>query len=258
MDKTQIMSQHLCFPKMIISRLMVGLMAISFFALPVFAETSEDSDQDQVLTPQDQIEKDLALFWGKKREVKVVQRRLFSKDGKLDLTIGGGIIPNDDFLVYYLSTARVGYHFAESFEVEASGSFAFEQLSGLGDFLRNESDIGLKDAQIREFIRQFYNISVLWSPVYGKVSFLGQKLTHFDVFLGAGLGLMFTEGYESPENPDLQSKSKLAANIALGFRWHINNQFSIRTEYRHYFFEKIAANELSTPIGLNLGVTTTF
>ena len=256
MDKTQIMSQHLCFPKMIISRMLVGLMAIAFFAQPTLAETTEEVDVSTT-SPEDQIEKDLALFWGKKREVKVVQRRLFSKDGKLDLTLGGGIVPNDDFLVYYLGTFRLGYHFAESFEVEASGNFAFDQKSGLGEFLSN-SDIGLKDAQIREFIRQFYTINVLWSPIYGKVSLLGQKLVHFDIFLGAGLGLMLTEGFESPENPDKQSKSKLAANLALGFRWHINQQFSVRTEYRHYFFEKIAGGGLSTPIGLNLGVTTTF
>lgn len=75
MDKTQIMSQHLCFPKMIISRMLVGLMAIAFFAQPTLAETTEEVDVSTT-NPEDQIEKDLALFWGKKREVKVVQRRL--------------------------------------------------------------------------------------------------------------------------------------------------------------------------------------
>jgi hypothetical protein len=32
------------------------------------------------------LEEDLALFWGKRREVSVVQRRLVEKDGRVDVT----------------------------------------------------------------------------------------------------------------------------------------------------------------------------
>ena len=259
MDMTETMSKHPCSLRTLFSGLMVGLMTITLLAQPSFAQDSSSEDSAEApLTPEGQIEQDLALFWGKKREVKVVQRRSYVKDGKIDVTLNGGVVPNDDFLVYYLTGLRVGYHFAESFAVEGSFNMAFDQLSGLSDYLRNESEIGLKDAQIREFIKFFYNVSVLWSPIYGKISVLGQKLAHFGVYTGLGLGMMHTEGYVSPENPEPQPQTKPAANAILGFRWHLTDMFSLRTEYRHFFFEKIAANELSTPIALNFGLTATF
>jgi len=232
-------------------------MAVALLTQPSFAQESDSEEEGGNTTPEEQIVKDLALFWGKKREVKVVQRRSFTKDGKIDVTLSGGVVPNDDFLVYYLTGLQVGYHFAESFSVEGSFYKAFNQPSGLGDYLK-ESDIGLKDAQIREFIQFFYNVSVLWSPIYGKISVLGQKLAHFGLYTGLGIGMMHTEGYDSPLNPDLQSKTKPQVNAIAGFRWHLTNRFSLKTEYRHYFFEKISANELSTPIALNLGLTMTF
>jgi len=260
MDKTQTMSKHLCSLKTLSTRLAIGALVLGLFTQTSLAQDAEmgEQDLDTPKTPEEQIAEDLALFWGKKREVKVVQRRSYVKDGKIDLTLNTGIIPNDDFLVYYLTGLRVGYHFAESFSVEGSFNYAVDSLSGLSDYLRNQSSIGLKDAQIREFIKFFYNVSVLWSPVYGKISVLGQKLAHFNMYTGLGIGMMHTEGYESPENPDAQPQTKPSANAILGFRWHLTDMLSLRTEYRHFFFEKIAASELSTPIALNVGLTATF
>ena len=251
------MSQHLCTFRTFFFRLTILLMTVALLTQPTFAEDGDLEEDTTVTTPEDQIEQDLTLFWGKKREVKVVQRRSFTKDGKIDVTLSSGIVPNDDFLVYYLVGLQGAYNFAESFSVELSFYKAFDQESGLGEFLKN-SDIGLKDAQIREFIQFFGNLSVLWSPIYGKISLLGQKLSHFGVYTGLGIGMMMTEGYDSPLNPVLQSKAKPQVNAIAGFRWHLTQQFSLKTEYRHYFFEKIAANELSTPIALNLGLTMTF
>lgn len=259
MDKTQTMPKPLCSLQTLSTRFAIGLLIIGLFAQPTFAQDSDvDEEVDSPQTPEEQIEEDLALFWGKRREVKVVQRRSYIKDGKIDVTVNGGIVPNDDFLVYYLTGLRVGYHFAESFSVEGSFHAAFESLSGLSDYLKNESSIGLKDAQIREFIKFFYNVSVLWSPIYGKISVLGQKLAHFGMYTGLGIGMMHTEGYENPENPEAQPQTKPAANAIVGFRWHLTNELSLRTEYRHFFFEKVGSSEASTPIALNLGLTVTF
>lgn len=259
MDKTQTMPKPLCSLQTLSSRFAIGLLIIGLFAQTAFAQDSDlDEEVESPQTPEEQIAEDLALFWGKRREVKVVQRRSYIKDGKIDVTLNGGIVPNDDFLVYYLTGLNVGYHFAESFAVEGSFNAAFESLSGLSNYLKNESSIGLKDAQIREFIKFFYNVSVLWSPIYGKISVLGSKLAHFGMYTGLGLGMMHTEGYENPENPEPQPQTKPAANVIAGFRWHLTDQFSLRTEYRHFFFEKIGSSEASTPIALNFGLTVTF
>ena len=254
-DKTHAMSKLLNHLK-VCSTLSLLILAISLLT------TSTVSAQDKqegakVTSPQDLIAKDLALFWGNKRAVKVVQRRMYQKEGKMEATLTTGIIPNDDFLIHYLAGARFGYYFTESMMVEGSFNVAFDQNSGLSDYLKN-SDIGLKEALIREYIKFFYNVSVLWSPIYGKFSLLGAKLAHFNMYTGLGLGLMHTEGYEQQNIPDRQPKTKLAFNAMLGFRWHLTQMFSLRTEYRHFLFEQIGGGGVSTPIALNLSLSASF
>jgi outer membrane beta-barrel protein len=234
--------------------LFIALCAVLTLGLLSTSALAQDSEPAQGQTSP--LEEDLALFWGKKREVKIVQRREFIKDGKMEASVFGGIIPNDDFIFYITPTARFGYHFAESFMVEGSFSYAMERDTGLKSFLE-DSDIGLKSADIREFIEMYYNASILWSPIYGKISFLGTKLTHFDTFVGLGVGFFHTRAREDDTNPDFQSRLKPSANTVLGFRWHVTDLINVRTEYRHYFFEK-ALGGISKPVEVSLGVGFSF
>ena len=255
MDKTQTMSQyspHLKFTFLTLS-LSVCLSVLSLS--PVLAEEGET--EQKTTTPQEQIEKDLALFWGSKREVKVVQRRSHTKEGKMEATLSGGMIPNDDFLIHYLVGARFGYYFTESMMVEGSFTYAIDSLSGLSDYLERE-EIGLKEVKVREYLKFFYNVSLLWSPIYGKISLLGTKLAHFDMYTGAGIGMMHAEGFEKQNIPDPQPQTKPMANGILGFRWYVSDMFSIRTEYRHFIYNQIGGGGVSTPIALNLSVSAIF
>ena len=198
------------------------------------------------------LEEDLNLFWGKRREVSVVQRRLVEKDGRLELSAAFSTIPNDDFIVYFPLGLRVGYHFSESFDVEASFAYAIQNPSDLTTFLKEDPAIALKEAQIQEKIDMFYNVSVLWAPIYGKVSVLGSKLTHFETYVGLGAGVFHTTT-KDPANPDGNPEVKPSGNTVLGFRWFINDNINIRTDYRHYFFQKFGGG-VSIPAEFSLGL----
>lgn len=208
------------------------------------------AEDDSATEAEKELEEDLDLFWGKRRRIKVVEKRLFEKEGRLDLNLFGGIIPNDDFLVYYPTGLRLGYNFSEAFSVEASFAYAIDQNADLTSFL--EETIGLKRADIQEFIEFYYNVNILWSPIYGKIGFLGSKLTHFELFLGVGGGVVHT--VEFPENnPEGNKVPKPAGNTVLGFRWFITDLVNVRTEYRHLFFGKFNGG-VSTPVELTLGL----
>jgi outer membrane beta-barrel protein len=219
------------------------------------AEAADDGGEDAIddasaTEAEKALERDLAMFWGKRRQVKVVQKRAVEKDGRFELTLNTAIIPNDDFIVYYPQGLRAGYHFSEAFEVELSGSLAVDVDSGLTEFL--ETEAGLRRADLQETVKFYYNVSLLWAPIYGKISFLGAKLAHFETFVGMGLGAFHTT--EFPEgNPQGNDVIKPAANTVLGFRWFINDSFNIRTEYRHFFFEKFDGG-VSMPVELSLGL----
>ncbi len=214
------------------------------------AETPQ-VDEDQAATAAEkELERDLAKFWGSRRKVKVVQRRLFEKDGRFEVSPFGGIIPNDDFIVYFPVGTRVSYHFSEAFTVEASFAYAIDNESDLTKFLTAEG-IDLKRADIQEYIRNFYNVNILWAPIYGKISILGLKLSHFETYVGMGFGFFST--HEIPaDNPNGNDKNKPSGNTIVGFRWFIDDMFNIRTEYRQHFFQKFGGG-VSIPVELSLG-----
>lgn len=216
------------------------------------AETAEGAAaaDDSATEAEKGLEKDLDVFYGKRRNIRIVQKRLFEKDGRIDATLVGGIIPNDDFLVYYPVIGRVGYNFSEAFSVELSFAYAFDQNSELTDFL--ETTIGLKRADIQEVISMYYGVNILWAPIYGKIGLLGSKLTHFETYVGVGGGVVHTTEFE-PENPAGNEARKPAGNTVLGFRWFVTDLINIRTEYRHFFFEKFGGG-ISTPVELSLGL----
>ena len=203
------------------------------------------------------LQKDLARFWAKSREVKVVQKRLFLKDRRMEVMAAFGIIPNDPFQLYTVPSLKVGYHFAESFMAEISYGYAMRSDSGLVSYLKDSESIIIKDAEIREYVRQLFTVNLLWSPIYGKMSLLGKKLTHFDTYIGLGGGILLTTGREADDNPDPQDFNRPALDTILGVRWHISDLLNIRTEYRHYFHQK-ATGGISMPLEINLGVGFTF
>ena len=217
-------------------------LALLLTCLAVVAPARAEEGSSDGLTPQEALEEDLALVWGINREEK--QRREFVKDGRVEAAVFGGMIPNDDFLIYYTIGARVGYHFTESLMVEASFAKSFDQ-----------HDIEIKSAESRELVKMFYNLNVLWSPIYEKLSSLGSKLSHFDAFIGLGVGVFHNKERNSDSNSMPTDVIKPAANTVLGFRWHITDMINIRTEYRHYFFQKVARiGGVSKPVELSLGV----
>ncbi len=216
-------------------------------------ETSAAVDDASATSAERALEGDLAKFWGSRRKVKVVQKRLFEKDGRLEFTPFGGVVPNDDFIVYVPVGARLGYHFSEAFTVEGSFSYAIEQETDLREFL--EAEKILKRADIQEKIKMYYNVNLLWSPFYGKISVLGKKLSHFETYVGMGVGLFHTEEIPA-DNPNGNAANKLGANTVFGFRWFITDTFNVRTDYRQYFFEKFKGG-VSIPVELTLGVGVT-
>jgi outer membrane beta-barrel protein len=216
-------------------------------------QTAAEMENASATSAERALEGDLAKFWGSRRKVKVVQKRLFEKDGRLEFTPYGGVVPNDDFIVYVPVGARLGYHFSEAFTVEASFAYAIEQQTDLRTFLEEEKI--LKRADIQEIVKMYYNVNLLWSPIYGKISLLGLKLSHFETYVGMGVGLFHTKEIPA-DNPIGNDEKKLGANTVFGFRWFITYMFNVRTDYRQYFFEKFKGG-VSIPVELTLGVGVT-
>lgn len=200
----------------------------------------------------------VSQYWGKKRDVAVVQKRLFAKDGRLEFTVFGGVIPNDPFLTYIPVGGRFNYYFIESLSVEVAGAYTGEGVrieSDLATFLKNNPDI---KANVDLLDKQIWraNAAVVWSPFYGKMALANANLSHFDINLVAGLGVVQTESppRHSSISTQTQTEIKPEGTLGAGLRFFMTESVTLRLDYRQGIFQKIGGG-VSKPSELTLGLS---
>ncbi|MFY2557677.1 outer membrane beta-barrel domain-containing protein [Corallococcus terminator] len=141
--------------------------------------------------------------------VKSVQRKVYRKQGRFELTPLISVSVNDPFYSKVGASLRGAYYLADTLAISARGSLMQVVPS---DDVRTAK---------RTFNSKIYNSvpewsamgDVEWSPLYGKVAFLNSIL-HFDGYLLAGAGVVKTETSSLPGrglNP--------AADLGLGMRF---------------------------------------
>ncbi len=199
------------------------------------------------------IEENLDLYWGKKRRIKVVERRKHPKAERHEIALFGGMIPNDPFLFYYTAGLRYGYFFSESLSLEATYAKPFQENTDLGTFLEDTFP-KIDDVQENDQFRHMAHADIVWTPFYGKLAFLTRKLVHFDLGLFLGAGWLNTE-YLNKETGVEESRHTIQGNLGAGFRFHLMDYVTLRFDVHQYFFKKVQGG-LSHPTMISLGVST--
>jgi outer membrane beta-barrel protein len=153
--------------------------------------------------------------------VKAVQRKVYLKKGRFELSPMIGLSVNDPYYFKYALTGLVAYHLADT--VAIAGRFSYLSVVATDD---------VRTAKHTFQSRIFVSIpkweatgDVLWSPIYGKVSIFNTIL-HFDAYLLGGMGTVYTETSVLPNRgPNIAfdlgvgakfvAKDYLAVNAAL-------------------------------------------
>ncbi|MCY1045246.1 outer membrane beta-barrel domain-containing protein [Corallococcus sp. bb12-1] len=153
--------------------------------------------------------------------VKSVQRKVYLKKHRFEITPLVSISVNDPFYSKFGGSLRGAWYLADTLAISARGSLMQVLPS---DDVRTAK---------RTFNSKIYNSvpqwsamgDVEWAPLYGKVSFLNSIL-HFDGYLMGGMGVVKTETSALPDrglNPAFDlglgmrfvTKDYLAVNVAL-------------------------------------------
>jgi outer membrane beta-barrel protein len=153
-------------------------------------------------------EKDVAL--GDK--VKAVQRKGFLKKGRLELTPFFAATVNDAFYEKFGGGLRLAYNLHDAFAV-AVRSTKYTKLRT--DNVR-EGKIAFQSQLLNSDIDQQVMLEGVWSPIYGKASFLQSSIVHFDLFLLAGFGGVWS----STSGPPLSQGPHVAADFGGGLRFY--------------------------------------
>lgn len=185
---------------------MKKLLLLLVCLLPLAAMADEDQDLENPGT------------------VSAVQDRLFRMNQ--ELTLGVGVLPIDAF--YKGLSAQVGYtfHFSDSFAWQVGRAlYSYDVNTGLEDQL--ERDFHVKPTT-HEQVQWMVGSDLVWSPWYGKTSFLNKSVSHFDAFVSIGGSVIkFTGGDTSSAN---LNQFKPAVNLAVGARLFATRRVSYRLD----------------------------
>lgn len=153
-------------------------------------------------------EKDVAL--GDK--VKAVQRKGFLKKGRIELAPLFAATVNDAFYQKFGYGLRLAYNLQDSLAIAVRGT----KYAKLRTDNVREGKIAFQSQLLNSDIDQQVMVGGVWSPIYGKASFLQKSIIHFDLFLQAGFGYVWT----STSGPPLSQGPHVAADFGGGLRFY--------------------------------------
>jgi outer membrane beta-barrel protein len=183
-------------------------------AQPSRATPAEKEDAPRAFVPFS--EKDVAL--GDK--VKAVQRKGFLKRHRFELEpVYFAATVNDAFYEKFGYGARVAYNLQDSFALSLRGNWYTKYRT---DNVR-EGKLAFQSQLVAADIEQQYMLDGIWSPVYGKASFLAHSIVHFDLYLAAGFGIVRS----STSGPPLNQGWHPAADLGGGLRFYPKDWFAI-------------------------------
>jgi outer membrane beta-barrel protein len=137
-------------------------------------------------------EKDVAL--GDK--VKAVQRKGFIKAHRFEVAPQLSLSVNDPFYQKFGGGLRLAYSIQDSFAVAVRGTyFTPYRMNAV-----REGKLAYKSQLLSSQLYGLAMVNGIWSPVYGKASFLSKNIIHFDLFLSAGFGMVWSATSLAPRN----------------------------------------------------------
>jgi outer membrane beta-barrel protein len=137
-------------------------------------------------------ERDVALG----DRVKAVQRKGVLKRGRFEVAPMLALTLNDAFYQKVGGGLRLAYSIQDSFAVAVRGAYytPFRTDNGREGRLAFQSQLLTSQPYAQAML------DGVWSPIYGKAAFLGDAIVHFDIFLSAGLGAVWSATSDAPRS----------------------------------------------------------
>ena len=154
--------------------------------------------------------------------VKAVQRKGFLKRHRFEVSPLFAATVNDAFYQKVGGGLRLAYNFGDTFALAARGAVYQNEDRKRAPLRTDNVREGKVAFQSQLLSSQIYRLAMvdgIWSPIYGKAAWLNRKIVHFDFYLAAGFGLVwsatsFDSGNEEGLGPHL------AADLGLGMRFY--------------------------------------
>ncbi len=164
-------------------------------------------------------ERDVALG----DRVKAVQLKGFLKRRRLELGLNFPGTVNDAFYEKLGVGGKLAYNFEDSFALAVRGSYFWQIRSA---HVR-EGQAAFSSQILTSRVNGQAMLDGIWSPVYGKVAWLGSQIVHFDMYLLAGLGSVWSATSSTPRGGPFPGGGHAAAEVGGGIRFYPNSWLAL-------------------------------
>ncbi len=181
---------------------------------------------------------------GPRRLIKTLQKKNFLKLGRYEAQPFLGFVTNDPFINRYLLGANFAYHPTEIFAVEASAVFSPD--FGKADWKPITHQL-VEENRVSPDISKilFYgSLNFQFSPIYGKLAVVGDRIINFDIYGAFGSGVAHTEddlealqcSDADPRCNATASENQVTMNFGGGFRVIFTDALALKLEARSMIY----------------------
>lgn len=164
-----------------------------------------------------------------------------------EFALGLGTVPADAFYLGLTGNFSYTYHFDDLVAWEiANATYSLNVDKGLKRELMD--NFGVRPTEFPE-LTFFVNSNFVWKPLYGKLVALNDELVYAELFLTGGPAVA---------QYDIAGVL-IGLNAGIGLRWHLSKSFSLRFDFRDYFFVDPSSfsdtkNEIVLQAGISLNI----
>jgi outer membrane beta-barrel protein len=165
-------------------------------------------------------------------DVVVVPRKAFLKSGRVELAPFTGITLNDVLIRHYTFGGELNYYLTDVFSVGLQGLYFVKELSD------REGLVGLQYNRVATLNKFKYAgaLNFGYVPGYGKFTLFNKYIWHWDVFVQAGVGLIWTEIIPRDKRFEAFQNMNIMPDFGVGTRFFLNDWMTVSFALRDYIF----------------------
>ncbi len=181
---------------------------------------------------------------------------VFPHESKLEIGGGVGLAPLSSLQKTWSYSGAMVYHINRRHAVEPI--YYLKSSSELSNFVkeqvRDKISASKNSALSVTMPNQVIAASYLFSPYHAKLHLSSFSVSHFDVYLGAGVGATQTKQLFLNETPG-DSQWRPAGLLTAGFRMLFLPRFALRVEFRDVIHGQNNFARLTTGHSFNMGAS---
>lgn len=211
--------------------------------VPMFPPSPLHAQESEAKAAEQCVDESIRDELNARRKYRGVQKRVFQKAGRHELSVQGGLYAADLLSSSYLLTAAYTFHFTEHLAIEASFGYTRAQ-SKLVRIVEDETSFTALRLNTPVYLYQGH---LLWTLAYGKLRWFEGGISRFDLNFAIGGGVT-----------DNQSAQGITGSAGLGLKLYFTEWFAVRVDLRDQVLSQELighaqiVNNLAATLGLSL------